>query len=404
MNGLKELRQLAYQYRLAAESPVNTRRMELHRAVNDLKMIRPVVLIDEIPFLELNFDGSLTTVCDDPLLKNVEGFLRQRLFQWKYFPADMILTPFVPVYKVMHSTGNGLHVEENIIKGEGYIHSHEYHDQLANDEALEKVHLPVITYDEAATMANYTRITSAIGDLIPVKIVGYDCYTAPWDQIATYRGVTQLLYDLVDEPEFTHRIVEKIYACEESRLSQMEELGLFELNSYSLHCTASLCSDLPEYDGGKVLRKHVWGRGMAQIFSSVSKAMHDEFDIQYMKKLMEPFGLVYYGCCEPLDRKIDIVEKLPHLRKIGVSPWADVDVACEAIGKKYVVANKPNPAAVGIHLDEDALRKEIGRTLSAVKRNGCSCDIVLKDISSAGHDLNNLVRWEQIVMEMVQDF
>ncbi|MDD6032662.1 MAG: hypothetical protein PUC47_04120, partial [Oscillospiraceae bacterium] len=59
---------------------------------------------------------------------------------------------------------------------------------------------------------------------------------------------------------------------------------------------------------------------------------------------------------------------------------------------------------VATHLDEDALRKEIGRTLSAVKRNGCSCDIVLKDISSAGHDLNNLIRWEQIVMEMVQDF
>ena len=26
-----------------------------------------------------------------------------------------------------------------------------------------------------------------------------------------------------------------------------------------------------------------------------------------MKKAMEPFGYVYYGCCEPLDRKIDIL-------------------------------------------------------------------------------------------------
>ena len=116
---------------------------------------------------------------------------------------------------------------------------------------------------------------------------------------------------------------------------------------------------------------------------------------------MEPFGLVYYGCCEPLDKKIDIVEKLPHLRKIGVTPWADVDAAAEIIGKKYVVANKPNPASVasGI-LDEDALRKEIGRTIAACKRNGCSCDIVLKDISSASYRLENLVRWEQIAMEL----
>ena len=144
---------------------------------------------------------------------------------------------------------------------------------------------------------------------------------------------------------------------------------------------------------------------MAQIFASVSKSMHEEFDIEYMKKVMEPFGLVYYGCCEPLDKKIDIVEKLPHLRKIGVTPWADVDAATEIIGKKYVVANKPNPASVasGV-LDEDALRKEIGRTIAACKRNGCSCDIVLKDISSASYRLENLVRWEQIAMEMVNNW
>ena len=143
---------------------------------------------------------------------------------------------------------------------------------------------------------------------------------------------------------------------------------------------------------------------MAQIFSSVSKAMHEEFDIDYMKKIMEPFGLVYYGCCEPLDKKIDIVEKLPHLRKISITPWADVDVAAEAIGKKYVLANKPNPAAVATTLDEDALRREITRTLDACRRNGCSCDIVLKDVSSAGYKLENLVRWEQVVMELVNNY
>jgi len=185
----------------------------------------------------------------------------------------------------------------------------------------------------------------------------------------------------------------------------MEDLDLFELNQYSLHCTAAFCSDLgKDYDGGKVLAKHIWGRGMAQIFASVGKEMHEEFDIDYMKKLLGKFGLAYYGCCEPLDTKMDIVEKIPNLRKVSITPWANVDVAAEAINTKYVLANKPNPAAVTVPLDEDALRKEIGRTLAAVKRNNCSCDIVLKDISSAGNDVKNMIRWEQIVMEMVKDF
>lgn len=408
MNEKKRLRKLAEEYYEKAMDPINTKRMALHRAVNDLKMERPVVLIDEIPFHELNFDGSLTLYCTDPILRRAEEFMRKRLFQWKYFPADMILEPYVPVVKVMHDSGIGITVQDDEIfmnDSRAGISAHRYYDQLATPEMLEKIKMPVVTYDREETMAQYTKLAEVIGDIVPVKIVGHACYSAPWDLISRYRGVNPLLIDLIDEPEFSHQVVSKIYECERSRLAQMEEQDLFELHPYSLHCTASLCSDLAkDYDGGKVLRKHIWGRGMAQIFSSVSKEMHDEFDIQYMKEHMKEFGLTYYGCCEPLDKKIDIVEKLPNLRKISITPWADVDIAAEAIGKKYVLANKPNPAAVTVPLDEDALRKEIGRTLEAVKRNGCSCDIVLKDISSAGHDLNNLIRWEQIVMEMVRNF
>lgn len=407
MNGLKQLRLLAHQYYELAMNPINVDRMRLHRAVNDLNMERPVVLIDEIPFHELNFDGSLSLQCEDPLLRGAEDFIRKKLFQWRYFPADMILPPYIPMQKVMCDSGIGVEVKEQRLSSDAdnNISSHEYYDQLSGPEDLEKIKLPVITYDHETTMARYTRLAEAIGDIIPVRIVGYDCFASPWDKISELRGVTNLLIDLAERPEFSHQVVSKLYECEESRLSQMEELGLFELNPYNLHCTAALCSDLAkDYDGGKVLRKHIWGRGMAQIFATVGKDMHQEFDIDYMKKLMEPFGLVYYGCCEPLDKKIDIVSKLPHLRKISITPWADIDIAAEAIGSRYVIANKPNPSAVAVKLDEDGLRKEIGRTLAAVKRNGCSCDIVLKDISSAGRDLNNLVRWENIVMSMVQNF
>ena len=81
-------------------------------------------------------------------------------------------------------------------------------------------------------------------------------------------------------------------------------------------------SDLPgrSFDGVRLTRKDIWGRGAAQIFASVSKAMHDEFDIEYMIKTVGQCGLAYYGCCEPLDKKIDIVEKIPNLRKFPLRP------------------------------------------------------------------------------------
>lgn len=404
---VKILRKLAYEYLVASQDPRNSQNRILHTAVNDKKMIRPVVLINEVPFPELNFDGSLTLRCSDPILRSAEDFLRKKLFQWKYFPADMILPPYLPVEKAMKSTGIGISVEEETLATdqENWIVSHEYHDQLSTEEDLEKLHPPVISYDHEDTMMRYNRIANAIGDILPVRITGHNCYTSMWDEISAYRGVTNLLIDLAERPEFSHQIVSRLTEFEISRLEQMEELGLFDIDPLEIHCTCALNSDLPgDYDGGKVKRSQIWGRGMAQIFASVSKEMHEEFDIQYMKKVMEPFGLVYYGCCEPLDKKVDIVEKLPHLRKISITPWADIDNAAEVIGNRYVIANKPNPSSVAVRLDEDALRAEIGRTLNACKRNGCSFDMVLKDISSCGHQLDNLVRWEKTVMEMVRNY
>lgn len=401
------LRKLAREYTIAAADERNFENRRLHTAVNDLKMIRPVVLISEIPFHELNFDGSLTLQCQDPVLRSAEEFLRKQLFQWKYFPADMILAPYFPVQKIMHSTGNGWTVSEEILAtdSKNHIVSHEYHDLLADESALEQFHLPVVTYDKEATMAQYERIANAIGDILPVRLTGHNSYFSTWDDIARYRGVTPLLMDLVERPEYTHQIVSKMTEYYISLSEQMEALGLYEMEPLHMHCTSALNSTLPgEYDGGTVKRSQIWGRGMAQIFASVSKEMHEEFDIEYMKKIMEPFGLVYYGCCEPLDKKIDLIEKLPHLRKISITPWADIDNAAEVIGNRYVIANKPNPASVAGKLDEDALRAEISRILAACKRNGCSFDMVLKDISSAGYDINNLIRWEQIVMEMVRNY
>ena len=403
------LRSLAYRYYEAAQHPRNAENAKLYRAVNGLRPIRPVVLLDEIPFHELNYDDLLTLRCEDEDLRRVENHLRRTLFQWNHFPGDMIVPPYVPVHKVVNSTGIGLSIKENIrtVDTRNNIVAHEYIDQLANEKDLEKLHLPILQYDKETTMLRFQKVAEAVGDILPVRLIGESNYMMAWDEIAMLRGVEPLLYDLVDRPEYTHAIRQRFNEIYESKITQMEELGLFEREPLTIHCTPALCDELPgdSYDPAEpVRRQHIWGRGAAQIFSSVGKAMHDEFDIDYAIETFKGFGLVYYGCCEPLDRKMDIVQRIPNLRKIGVTPWADADAAAEAIGTKYVFSSKPNPASVAVpHLNEDELRKELGHILSAVKRHNCACDITLKDISSAGYNLQNLMRWEQIAMEMAKN-
>ena len=406
-NDRKILRKLAGEYFIAAQDEKHTENMRLHRAVNDLNQIRPVVLIDEIPFHELDYDGSLALHCEDPILREAEEYMRQQLFKWKHFPADMFLTPYIPVQKIIQTTGIGVEVRENLLATDpkNNIVSHAYLDQIPDGNALEKLHVPELSYDKKTTWERFGRIADAVGDILPVRITGHKTHVALWDDIGRYHGITNIYYDLAEQPEFMHALISKFTEIYISQYEQMERLGLFEICLNDIHCTPALSESLPgDFDGEVVRRGQIWGKGHAQVFGVVSREMHEEFCIGYMCKIMEPFGLVYYGCCEPLDKKIDLVEKIPNLRKISITPWADNDVAAEAIGKKYVFSGKPNPSILASKLDENVLRKEISGILSACKRNGCNCDIVLKDISTVGYCLDNLLRWEQIVMEKVRDW
>ena len=77
----KILRKLAWDYLKFANSERNMENVKLHRAVNDLKQIRPVVLIDELPWSEMNFDNQLTLQCADSFLREIEWFLRSNIFK-----------------------------------------------------------------------------------------------------------------------------------------------------------------------------------------------------------------------------------------------------------------------------------------------------------------------------------
>ena len=401
------LRRLALEYLICANDEHNEKSRKLHRAVNDLKMIRPVVLIEELPWSQMDAFDELKLECSDEYLRSVETFMRREIFKFRNFRADMNMRPFIPVPKVFSDSGIGVTVHEETVSADAgnHIISHDYMDQLATEEAIDNLHNAVVTYDEKETNRRFELVGECIGDIIPVKKTGIDHLSIqPWDDISRYRGVMPLLMSLADEPELCHRMMRKITDISMDKQQQYLELGLFERSPWTLHCTPVLVSDLhPEETVSDF--SNIWGRGTAQIFASVSKEMHDEFEIEYMKDTIGNCGLVYYGCCEPLDGKMDIVEKIPNLRKVSITPWADVNVGAEAIGEKYVLASKPNPALVGVGtLNEDVLRKEISSILAACKRNNTNVDIVLKDISSCGHRPENIFEWEKIVMELVNNY
>ena len=143
---------------------------------------------------------------------------------------------------------------------------------------------------------------------------------------------------------------------------------------------------------------------MAQMFSTVSPAMHDEFDIQYSIPLASRCAYTYYGCCEPLDDRIDKLKQYPNLRKVGCSPWANVERCAEQLGGDYVLSRKPNPANVAISTDPDQIRAEISETARLCLKYGCPCDITLKDISTVSYKPQNLIVWAETASAVLDEY
>ena len=141
---------------------------------------------------------------------------------------------------------------------------------------------------------------------------------------------------------------------------------------------------------------------MAQILSTVSPKMHVEFEIELVRPLYERFGLLYYGCCEPLENIIPYIRKINNVRKISVSPWADSAKCAQHIGKDYVFSAKPNPAfiASGV-LDTESAMAQIQAVLSTCASNNTPVEFILKDISTVSGKLESLDQWADMAMGLI---
>jgi hypothetical protein len=403
------VRELAKSYRELSELDVNRERIDRIKAVNGLHALRPPLWIDEIPWNEMDMDGRLALRCESSEGRQIEDFFRKVLYRWEFIQADMVVERAFYIAKSYTDTGIGLTVKNDTISSdtENAIVSHRYEDQLDTEEKVDALHPPVITAKPDLDRRNLEEAEEVLDGILPVKLRGHEMFYAPWDDIAQYRGVENCLVDMVENPGLVHRTIKKLTEILVSKYTQMEEQGLLDFNIRSLHCTPPYTDDLPsgDYTGGRITLKDIWFRGMAQIFVSASPAMHEEYDLHYMRPFMERCGLSYYGCCEPLDRVIPSLKKVKNLRKIGVSPWADVRSCAEQIGSDYVVARKPNPALASGNFDAtDAIRKEITETIEACLENNCPYEFVLKDISTVSHNPQNLFQWVRTATEVIDRY
>ena len=134
------LTQLAKEYREVAFAPVNEERRALWKALNGLRECRPLIMMDQLPWHELDVDGDLKLRCRDADARIVEDALRKQLYQAKYFPADKVFEPYLELPKTIEGYHHGVVRREVTLAADekNDVVSHSYVSQLSSESDLEK--------------------------------------------------------------------------------------------------------------------------------------------------------------------------------------------------------------------------------------------------------------------------
>ena len=172
------LRRLASELAEIAPLPVHQEKARLWQKLNDLESDRPMVWINEIPWHEMNVDDELTLRTEHPWARDQERDLRRTLYQWRHLPGDMIVSDFLACPLAVHSTDFGIIEDVDVAKTDeaSDIVSRHFHIQIRDFADLEKIKMPVVTHNEAATQYRYQAMCDVFGDIMPVRKVGPDAH------------------------------------------------------------------------------------------------------------------------------------------------------------------------------------------------------------------------------------
>lgn len=411
-NDKEVLKQLGYKIAEISDNPQNQVNARNWTLLNDKKSVKPMVWINEVPWHEMNYNDELTLRCEHPWARNLEDELRKTIYQWNHFRGDMVVNPYISCPLVIHSTDFGIVEDVDIATtdAENDIYSRHYHIQISEPEDIEKIQMPKITHFEKATEYSYNAMTDVFDGIIPVKKVGQThIWYTPWDFLIRWWGVQEAIIDLIMRPDMVHDIYEKMVQAWMTELDQFEQMNLLSLDCNNTRVGSGgygYTTELPgkDFNPDHVLAKNMWGCSNAQIFSTVSPEMHWEFAVEHDMKWLERFGLTYYGCCEPLEQKIDMLRRIPNLRKISVSPWNDSKKIIDGIGSDYVMSRKPNPAVVAWDTyNPEVAEKEVREFMDLTDKSQ-HAELIFKDISTVRRDPKRLWQWAEMASRVAEDY
>ena len=397
------LRGLAAELAEAAATSANRELAELWNRHNRLERTRPLVLArPEGGWKELVPESALR--CGDPRLREWETVLRRHVFRVRHIPDDWPLPRTFDIAWVVKWGDYGLKrdIQHSPVTGGAY----RWLPSLQGPDDLRKLRFRTIEVDRSCTEYKLALANEIFGDLLPARIHGrLFVMLGLTEELAFLRGLQQVMLDLYDDPALIHEIMAFLRDAKMQELDFYAREGLLTLNNeahdYIGQGGIGITDELPAAGfAGKVRLADLWGTEAAQEFSGVGPELFAEFVLPYQAPILKRFGLVSYGCCEPLDKKLAVIRReVPNLRRVSVSAWCDRAKAAEELTDRYLYAYKPNPATIcGPEPHHDAAEQELRETMRIAK--DCRLEVIMKDTHTFQNDPARITAWVQMAKRL----
>ncbi len=398
------LRSLAEEVKKIADLPVQADRVRRWKAHNSLKSTEPMILIfPEGSWDELIPESSLS--CSSPLAQKIEMDLRRRIYYHEHFSDDTVIEEILVVEKTISHTGWGL--EPKQIHGNAEKGSWHVDPVLLEPSDAEKLKLPDLITDPEDDTIRFGMISELLGDILDVQLKGITHISYHLMQQYSYlRGLEETYMDMYDNPDLIHQVMGHFVAGHKQLLQQWEEAGLLGLNNDNTYHSSggnSFTDELPAPGfSGKPRPKDLWASAESQELASVSSTQHREFALEYEKQLLKPFGLTGYGCCEPLDQKLPEVTTIGNMRRISISPWADIRICSPQLEDRYIFSWKPAPQMLVGTYDPKAIENYLEDALQVCQGN--VFEMVLKDTHTLENRPERMETWSRIARRLSDQY
>ncbi len=395
------IRALAARLAEHAAHPRNAVLTEQFRKHNRLEGTKPIVLI----FPEGAWSETITPdmmQVEDEALRGLEWSLRTRIYHAEHFHDDAPINGEIGIHQWPMTTGWGIqssHIASTEERG-----AWAFDPPLKDPDDAKKMTFPELIIDKAAIQRDLETFSELLGDILPVRVVkAQGFYCSLIGQLVDFRGLEQIMVDMMDRPEWLHEVMGFMAEGMSRLFDQMLAQNALELNNGNNYVGSGglgITDELPGADyAGTPRLTDLWAGAEAQELAGVSPGMLEEFVLPYQARLLNRFGLNCYGCCEDITHKLPAIKRhLPKLRRVSVSPWTDIRVAAEELQDRYIYSWKPNPTAMVVTFDPDAIRRTVREVLDAAQ--GCHVEMILKDTHTCEHHPERLAAWVDIAQEV----